>query len=100
MTQHQGLPVAGYRPQMAEKVNIVNENKILEERVLRQIDALQHENTVARSADNPEPYDGRMLALAKTGIQDAFMWMNRAIFQPDRVALPEDAEKDDGPTAA
>lgn len=38
--QHQGLPVAGYKPQSDEKVALVNENKALEERILRQMDRL------------------------------------------------------------
>lgn len=89
---NQPLPVAGYRPQSDDKVDVVNKHKILEERTLRRIDQLRHENAVARSAEAPEPYDSRMLALAFTGIQDAFMWLNRAVFQPDRVALPEDED--------
>ena len=34
--------------------------------------------------------DQRMVAIARTGIQEAFMWANRAVFQPSRVKLPED----------
>lgn len=78
--QHSGLPVAGYRPQSGDKVAVVNVNKELEERVLRQIEILQ------QRVDT----DPRMLALGKTGIQEAFMWINRAVFQPGRVKLPED----------
>ncbi len=33
---NEGLPVAGYRPQSDENVRVVNTNKELEERVLRQ----------------------------------------------------------------
>ncbi len=80
MTQHQGLPVAGYQPQTDAKVAAVNVNKELEERVLRQIESL---------AADPQ-HDGRMLALGKTQIQQAFMWINRAVFQPARIALPGD----------
>lgn len=81
--EHKGLPVAGYQPQTDEKVAVVNANKALEERCLRQVDAMMgsHKET---------GYDPRMIALAKTGIQDAFMWLNRAVFQPGRVRLPED----------
>lgn len=75
MTKHSGLPVAGYQPQSAENVALVNENKILEERVLRQID---------KHFDSPE-IDPRMAALARTRIQEAFMWLNRAVFQPKRI---------------
>ncbi len=82
MTEHNGLPVSGYKPQSGDKVALVNVAKELEERCLRQIEALQTEGV----------HDGRMLALGKTGIQDAFMWINRAVFQPGRVRLPEDGQ--------
>jgi hypothetical protein len=80
MTDHTGLPVAGYRPQGDDKVAIVNLNKQLEERILRQIEVLQIEGI----------HDPRMLATAFTGIQQACMWLNRAVFRPGRVDLPED----------
>lgn len=83
MTEHPGLPVAGYKPQTDEKVSVVNHNKELEERTLRKIDAM------AKSAAETG-YDPRMIALARTGIQEAFMWLNRAVFQPGRIKLPED----------
>jgi hypothetical protein len=81
---HVGLPVAGYRSQSAENVALVNENKVLEERVLRQIDA--H----VRNRDSVD-IDQRMVALARTKTQEAFMWLNRAVFQPERISLPEDS---------
>ncbi len=80
MTTHAGLPVAGYQPQTDDKVATVNRAKELEERVLRHLDGLKADTTS----------DKRMVALAITGIQDAFMWANRAVFQPGRVKLPED----------
>ncbi|WCS27239.1 hypothetical protein LOK46_10600 [Methylobacterium sp. NMS14P] len=79
--QHQGLPVSGYLPQGADKVAIVNENKLLEERCIRAAEAIR----------DAEGMDGRMAALAITNIQQGFMWLNRAVFQPSRVKLPEDA---------
>ena len=82
MTVHAGLPVAGYLPQSGAKVAAVNINKALEERVLRQIDGLKAEGI----------HDPRMLALAFTEIQSGFMWLNRAVFQPSRISLPEDKE--------
>ncbi len=78
--EHAGLPVAGYQPQTDEKVALVNENKVLEEKVLRQI-----EKSKAAGA-----YDGRMASIAFTGVQEAFMWLNRAVFQPSRIDLPPD----------
>lgn len=88
--QHQGLPVSGYNPQTADKVAIVNANKALEERCIRAAEAIQRS----------EGIDARMAALAITGIQQSFMWLNRAVFQPGRVSLPEDeadtVQEDDG----
>ena len=78
--KHEGLPVKGYVGQPQWKVDLVNENKVLEARVLRQID------THRTHAD----VDQRMVALANTKVQEAFMWLNRAAFQPTRIALPED----------
>lgn len=80
MADHQGLPVAGYQPQTDDKVQIVNRAKELEERVLRHLDGLRA---------NPA-CDQRMVSIAVTGIQEAFMWANRAVFQPSRVKLPDD----------
>lgn len=80
MSEHQGLPVAGYVAQTGDKVSIVNVNKELEERCLRAAEAIR---------DNPA-MDARMAALAITGLQQSFMWLNRAVFQPTRIALPED----------
>lgn len=77
---HEGLPVAGYRKQPTTAVDLVNENKATEERILRVIDRLQI------SGEG----DPRWLAIARTDIEKAFMSLNRAIFQPGRVGLPED----------
>lgn len=80
MTKHEGLPVAGYRPQSTGAVQYVNGNKQDEERILRKMDDLR---------DNGE-VDQRWLAIARTQMEQAFMAFNRAIFKPDRVGLPED----------
>lgn len=82
MGQHDGLPVAGYRPQSEVSVERVNLNRRLEERVLRALDVL---------ADQPD-IDKRWLAIGRTAIEQGFMAVNRAVFQPARAALPEDAE--------
>ena len=80
MAQHEGLPVAGYQPQSDERVQLVNENKVIEERLLRQI---EHGLTTGLM-------DREAAFTAKTAMQEAFMWLNRAIFRPARVKLPED----------
>jgi len=81
VTIHNGLPVAGYQPQSSDKIAIVNANKELEERVLRVIDDLTL---------SPQATNGRWLAIARTHIEEGFMALNRAVFQPGRVKLPED----------
>lgn len=83
MSEHKGLPVHGYLPQSEDKVEIVNANKVSEELLLRRIEML----------DQSGLCDRRCLALAKTGIQEAFMWLNRAVFQPARINLPEDGQQ-------
>jgi hypothetical protein len=75
MTEHQGLPVEGYKPQSTEKVDLVNENKRLEERVLRVLDDLEKRDDI----------DKRWLAIGRTHIEEAFMAINRSVFQPGRV---------------
>lgn len=79
---HAGLPVEGYKPQSAAAVDIVNDLKRDEERLLRKLDAMQ---------GNPD-INGRWLAIGRTGIEQAFMAINRSVFQPGRVQLPEDTE--------
>ena len=83
MPMHEGLPVAGYQPQTENRVDLVNTNKVTEERLLRLIENLQLTGTG----------DPRWLAIAKTGFEQAFMALNRAIFQPGRVRLPEDPQE-------
>lgn len=80
MSEHKGLPVAGYKPQSDDKVAAVNANKQIEEQVLRQLDSLK---------DMPG-IDGRWLAIGRTSIEQGFMAVNRAVFQPSRIALPTD----------
>lgn len=80
MNEHVGLPVAGYQPQSGAKVDLVNANKMLEERCLR---ALDHLATLADT-------DKRHLALARTHLETAWMWANRAVFKPNRASLPGD----------
>lgn len=84
--QHQGLPVAGYKPQSEEKVALGNENKALEERVLRQMDQL-----AALPAGTVDP---RWFSIARTQLEQGFMALNRSIFQPGRASLPEDLQGD------
>lgn len=82
MKMHEGLPVPGYRTQTGEAVALVKENKEVEELVLRVLDKL-------RSLP-PGPIDHRWLAIGRTQIEQGFMAVNRAVFQPERVKLEGD----------
>ncbi len=80
MTKHQGPPVSGYLPQSDDRVAIVNRNKEAEERVLRLLDELGESTEV----------DPRWLAMGRSHIEQGFMAINRAVFRPARVVLPEE----------
>ena len=82
--QYEGLPVAGYKSQGAYAVHEVNENKKLDEQVLRQIEILQSDKWLA--------VDQRWLAIGRTAIEQGFMAINRAVFKPGRVKLLGDAD--------
>ena len=77
MTEHQGLPVAGYRPQSDSNVDRVNQMKRQEEQVLRSLDDLKEDPDV----------DQRWLAIGRTSLEQAFMAINRSIFKPTRITL-------------
>lgn len=85
MTEHTGLPVAGYKPQTQSKIVAVNKNKLFEEELLRLMDEMK---------DDPE-VDQRWLAIARTDIEKGFMALNRSIFKPGRVRLPIDDDVDE-----
>lgn len=82
MSDHKGLPVSGYRSQPTDKVALVNRNKEAEERVMRLLDDLARQPGI----------DQRWYAVGRRHIEQGFMEMNRAVFQPGRVELPEDRE--------
>lgn len=77
---HKGLPVAGYSDQSDERVSLVNANKEMEERVLRLLDAVAARDGV----------DLRWVAIARAHVEQGFMALNRAVFRPGRIPLPED----------
>ena len=72
-----GLPVHGYQPQSEQNIKLVNDMKMNEEHLLRQLDGL------AQMMD----IDGRWLAIGRTHIEQAFMAINRSIFKPKRINL-------------
>lgn len=75
MSEHTGLPVQGYRPQSGAAVDLVNQNKGLEEQCLRVLDGL---------ALNPD-VDKRWLAIGRTAIENGWMAVNRSVFKPSRI---------------
>ena len=77
---HNPIPVKGYKPQSEATVDLVNNNKKLEEMNLRLFDILSKMENV----------DKRWLAIGKTHIEQGWMAINRAIFKPERVKLDED----------
>lgn len=79
MSQHNGLPVAGYTSQPDWKVELVNRNKREEEHILRLLDQMAGVDEV----------DKRWLAIGRTQLEQAFMAINRAVFKPERVKLPD-----------
>lgn len=80
MPDHKGLPVKGYQPQNEDKIALVNRMKEHEERVLRDLDDFK----------NIPSIDQRWLAIGRTALEQAFMAVNRSVFKPGRVDLPED----------
>lgn len=78
-TTHQPLPVSGYKPQSDANVKLVNCNKQIEEVIIRIMDMMKTKTTI----------DQRWLAIARTQIEQGFMAMNRAVFQPGRVKLDD-----------
>lgn len=98
---HNGLPVHGYQPQSDAKVALVNEFKQDEERLLRKIDTCRAENMTVFNTPNAMgyvgeagkefPFDESLLYEAEGHLRIGFMLLNRAVFQPQRISLPEDA---------
>jgi hypothetical protein len=83
MSEHElidGLPVEGYQPQSRDTVAAVNANKQREERLLRVLDECVGDVSI----------DQRWLNIARTHFEQGFMALNRAVFRPVRVTLPED----------
>lgn len=81
MSDHNPLPVSGYRKQSQLTVDAVNKNKEIEERILRLIDDLENEQLMGESFSP----DRRWLAIARTDLEKGFMALNRSIFQPKRI---------------
>ncbi|MBN9504923.1 MAG: hypothetical protein J0I69_02760 [Altererythrobacter sp.] len=87
MPERTGLPVSGYRPQSDDAIALVNHFKAIEERLLRDIDVMRDSGAVGR-------FDQRWLSIAQTQLQQGFMALNRAVFQPGRIRLEGDEKPD------
>ena len=92
MKTHKPIPVKGYTDQPQERIDLVNEGKQLEERVLRYIEKVRH-----LAGDNSD--SGRFAAAGKTQIQFGFMGVFRAVFKPQRIDDDLPALKKSKPTA-
>lgn len=77
---HLGLPVHGYRSQSSRMVDLVNRNKVIEEKVLRILDELDLDHEV----------DPGWLAIGRRHIEQGFMAVNRACFKPARASIGDD----------
>lgn len=65
--------IQGYRTHTQDDIDLVNRIKAMETDVAKLWkDVRAHDAT-----------DRRMLALARTNIEDGFMWLVRAVFQPE-----------------
>lgn len=87
-TNPDGVKIPGYREQSQATLGVVKFHKEWEERVLRHFDWL----------NTHEGIDRRWLSIAKTHIEQGFMAVNRALLQPGRIDLPEDADQDTLPS--
>jgi hypothetical protein len=71
-------PVPGYTGQSEKKIQQVSWHKLVEERLLRDMEKLA-------SGGCDGPVDQRWIAIAKTHIEQGFMALNRSVFQPQRL---------------
>ena len=91
--EHKSLPVAGYTDKNNAEIELVNEGKLLEERVLRYIEKIEYRlKGHVDSLEQASIRDGdpRFLAIGRTDIQKGFMMVYRSVFNPGRAKLPED----------
>lgn len=69
---HKPPPVRGYRELTQAEVDLVNAVK----------DAEAAYASVWKRVKDTSGVDQRMVALARTNMEDATMWLSRAVFQP------------------
>jgi hypothetical protein len=89
MTTHAPMPVAGYTAQSQANIDLANEGKQLEERMLRYIERV--EKYAETDPDTVKIGERkRLAAVGRTQMQLGWMMVIRAIFNPQRIKLPED----------
>lgn len=76
----ESMPVAGYKNQTADRLVLVNRNKLKEEVMLGILDELSQDPNV----------DKLWLAIGRTQLEQAFMAINRSIFKPSRFTPNEE----------
>ena len=81
--------VKGYTPLSDDAKELANEGKVLEERMMRWIDKVQKRHALMPKVEGEDP-PAALAQLGKRAIQEGTMWVVRSIFQPQRIALPED----------
>lgn len=67
-------PVVGYTAQSPEAVALVNQIKGYENAI---------GDLLAKVADDPVITNPRMVSIARTNLQQGFMWLVRSVFQPE-----------------
>lgn len=75
-------PISGYTDQPQANAELVNTNKQIEERLLRALDSFMTMPDI----------DKRWCAIARAHFEEGFMALNRSIFKPQRIKLPEDTQ--------
>lgn len=86
MTSNDDKAIKGYRTLSVADIALVNKNKVLEEKLLRLLDQV--------CPDDERSERAKWRAIARTHIQQGFMAWNRALMQPQRIAIED--EEDDG----
>lgn len=91
-TTNKPVQVLGYTDLSETNKKLANEFKQLEEQYLRLLEYLIATNIERDAAGigKSGQFDQRCIAEARTCIQTGNMWAVRAIFQPQRIALPGD----------
>lgn len=69
--ENQHEKIEGYRDLNIDEIDAMNQLKALEKKILSKLEEI-----------NEDPNDKRAIALAKTNIQQGFMWAVRAVARP------------------